>query len=174
MAALVTIADVRALVQTALTDPQLQAVIDREDDALVRRLGAHYVDGATTVSETVPGGGVSVYLRRALTSVATVTERAALSDDPLTLEAADYYAWLDEGRLTRLPVGARWGELVVISYVPANDNLRRAAALIELVRLALERTAMKSESVAGEYSYQAPDWDQARGQLLANLGFPRV
>ena len=174
MTALVTPADVRALVQTALTDPQLLLVIDREDALLVRRFGAHYVDGATTVTETVPGEGTQIFLRRALTSVSAITERAGLADTPQTLAATDYYAWLDEGRLVRLPEGATWGAVVAVTYVPADDNAARKAALIELVRLGLERTAMKSESVAGEYSYTAPDWEAARGDILRALGFPVV
>ncbi len=56
--------------------------------------------------------------------------------------------------------------------MPADDRAEWRAALLELVRLQLARTALKSESIAGEYSYTAADdWDADRAKLLRRLGF---
>ncbi len=165
---LLTLAEARALVKTSLTDPELQAVIGREEDEIIRLYGAHYVDGTTTVSETLEGGGASLFLRRPILSVSSVTE------DGATRASADYRLWGGQGRIERLPKGAVWGEVITVAYVPQDDNSRRKAALIDLVRLAVERTALKSESIAGEYSYTAPDWDAERAKLLRRAGLARI
>jgi len=172
---LVTPAEVRALVQTDKTDEQLQAIIDREEAEVVRLYGPHYVDEATTVTETIEGGTWSLCLRRRLSSVSSVTEKVLIGDDGTTLtENEDYFVWSGQGRLERLPQGASWGALVEVEYVPADDIDNRKAVIIELVRLALERTAMQQEDVAGEYSYKAPEWETERARLLRRLGFVRV
>lgn len=165
---LLTLAEARALIKTSLTDPELQAVIGREEDEIIRLYGAHYVSGTTTVSETLEGGGASLFLRRPIFSVSSVTE------DGAALASADYRLWGAQGRIERLPKGATWGEVITVVYVPQDDNGRRKAALIDLVRLAVEHTALKSESIAGEYSYTAPDWEAERAKLLRRAGLARI
>ena len=164
MSSLVTVAEVKALVSTSKSDTEIQAVIDREEAEVIRLYGAHYV-AATSVSETLSGGGRYLLLRRAVTSVTTVTEDSAV------LTSSAYRMWSSRGSLERLPVYSTWGEVVVVSYVPVDDSAQRRPVIIELVRLALEHTAMRSESVAGEYSYTAPVWMVERGNLLRSLGF---
>lgn len=167
---LVRPADVRALVNTSKSDQELQALISREETALIGHFGAHYVDAATTVTETLEGGGLkNLYLRRPLSSVSSVVE-----DDALLTVSDDYRLWAAQGRIERRPAGSTWGDRVVVIYVPADDREQRKAAIIELVRLALERTAMKSESIAGEYSFTAPDWELRRVELYRRLGFVGV
>lgn len=166
---LVSIAEARALVATGLTDDKLQAVIDREEQDVVEHFGAHYVDATTTVSETLPGSGKNLYLRRKVLSVDSITE------DEELLVAEDYRLWGNEGRIERLPRGSTWGDVIDVVYVPQDDTAQRKMILVELVRLALNRTALKSESVAGEYSYTAPDdYEAERTKLLRRLGFPTM
>lgn len=162
---LATVDDVRAVVTTALDDVRLQAIIDREERAMVNRLGAHYVDTSTRESETLAGGGRSLYLRRRLISVYRVTE----DGEVLSQSNGDFRVWEDEGRVERLPAGALWGEVVQVLYVPYDDNEERTAVLIELARAAIERTAMRGESIAGEYSYTAPEWELLRAKLYRSL-----
>jgi len=165
MGSLLTLPVARALVKTSLSDTQLEAVIDREESALVRRFGPHYVDGATTVAETLESTGENLFFRRRIGSVTAVVE------DGAALTSDDYRLWGLQGRLERLPKGSKWGGLVTATYVPTNDNDERKAALIDLLRLTLERTAMKGESVAGEYSFQAPEWEAERRKIYRRLGF---
>jgi hypothetical protein len=48
----------------------------------------------------------------------------------------------------------------------------RAQVIIDLVRIVIERTAMKSESIAGEYSYTAPDnWEAEFRKAMKRLVF---
>ena len=165
---LVSPSDVRALCPTNLSDDQLQAVIDREEAEVVRLYGAHYKDEETTVSEELSGGYGALFLRRQVAKVVSVTENDTL------LAASAYELWGDQGKLVRLPLGRWWGRVVVVDYVPVDDTEQRVQAIIDLVRLAVNRTALKSESVAGEYSYQAPDWEVERATILRRLGLDAI
>lgn len=177
---LVSLAEVRALVNTSMTDAQLQTIIDREEQHVIRAFGEHYSDDATAVEESVNGGRTrSIYLRRRLQSVVSIHETLYLGGTEYLVDPSLYFVWLREARIERLPSlaqanalgipGGVWGAVVRVNYVPYNDNLERAEVIIELVRLAVERTAMKSESIGGEYSFTAPDWNEARVQLLRRL-----
>lgn len=165
MTQLVTTAQLRTQVQTALTDDQLNALIQREEAEIVRRYGAHYVDVAalTPVTETLKGLAPSVWVNRQVESVYEINEKATLAGTLTTVSSSDYYAWIPDGRIQRL--SGLWGEVVVVEYKPQDDSDSRRQAIIELVRLALSRTALKSESIGGEYSYSAPDWLKARVEI---------
>lgn len=182
---LLTVAELRAQVRSSLPDASLQSVISREEAEVIRLYGAHYVDALTTVTETVEGLSKSLYLRRRIGTVSSITEYLTADSTTGTLLTAvsGYRVWAAEGRLQRMPstaiaglIGglATWGAIVTVVYVPADDNDLRKAAIIDLCRLALERTALKSENVAGEYSYTAPEWGAARAEILEGLGFYNV
>lgn len=174
---LVSAATVRALVASSLTDAQLDAIIEREEAEIISRYGAHYVDALTPISEVhilEDSPATALFLRRPVLSLSTVTEQATLTSTGVVLTGNTDYALVgSQGRLVRLSGG--WGQSVTISYVPADDRAARTRVVIELVRLALARTAYQSENIAGEYSYtiKDQDWETQRNRLLAQLGFPR-
>lgn len=170
---LVTAEEVRALIETPLGDEELEAIITREEAAMVKRIGPNY-DEDTPLVESIEGRGKNLFLSRAIAEVESVTEARCLGDTPEELTPTDFHIWHEQGRLIRLLRWTCWGEVVTVTYQPVDDNEARKTTLIELIRLALERTVMKSESVAGEYSYTAPDWDAARERLLSEYGFPVV
>jgi hypothetical protein len=167
---LVTVAEVRAMVTTGILDTPLQAIIDREEAIMVQRCGAHYADTSTRITETVRGGYPLLHVAQKITSVYRVTEDGTV----LSQTDEDFRVWELEGMLERLPAGSVWGSVVAVIYVPYNDNERRKAVLIELVRLALDRMAMQSENVAGEYSFTAPDWEYERARLFRQLNFRAI
>jgi hypothetical protein len=168
---LLTVAELRAIVKTSKSDTQLQQVIDREEAEVVARYGPHY-DG-TAITEACDGGTCSLFLKRRIGSVSSVSEAQSLGGTAAALTSTQY-AVANEGRVIRLSEGTRWGRSVTVSYIPVDDRPLRKQVLIELVRLALEQTAMKSESVAGEYSYQAPDWEAQRRDLYRRLALPNI
>ena len=125
MASLLSVTEAQALVKTSVGDFDLQAVITRAEAEVIALYGAHFVT-ATSVSETIQGGERSLYLRRRLTSITSVTEY--LTEDDTTgavLTSCDYRVWQAQGRLQRLPgtaasamlgLGAgRWGAVVTVS-----------------------------------------------------------
>lgn len=182
---LATVAHVRALVNTTLDDDSLQAVIDREEAELVRRYGAHG-DGTTAATEIHEGGLPSIWLRRKAVSITSITETYIGGTSPTTLVSTDYYRWTGRSQIVRLPAGTLWGyrssaltyddaniwqPLVTVVYVPEDDRSLRRMVLIELTRIAVEQTSMRSETFLTGYSYQAPDWSKARANQYSRLGF---
>jgi hypothetical protein len=171
---LLTVDELRAQVNTGVDDTDLQMIIDREEAEIISRYGAHYVDANTAIVETCDGGGCSLYLKRRVLSVTSITEAQSLGGATTTLSSTQYYAYPGQGRIARLSEGTRWGRSVVVTYVPADDRPLRISVLIEIVRQALEQTAMAAESVAGEYSFTAPDWEKQRRRLYKRLEFPSI
>ena len=171
---LVSPADIRVQIKTSLTDEALQMIINRTEADVIRRCGPHY-DPDVPVVETVEGsvrsiqflerGVRTLFVRRPISSVISIVE------DDLELTTADYRVWAEQGRIQRLPLGLTWGLVNVVTYQPEDDSELRKEVIIELVRLALERTALRSESVGGEYSYSAPEWEAERVRLMRRLRF---
>jgi hypothetical protein len=164
---LLSVADVRALVTTALDDTALSAVIVREEAIAVQRLGAPG-DGTTERIEIVAGVVGTVFVALPILNVTAVAEQAAIGAAWTTVAAGQYEVDGDAGALHR---AGNWAKRVRITYVPVDSRERWRGVLIEVIRLALEQTAMRSESVGGEYSYQAPEWEAQRVRLLQRLKY---
>jgi len=163
---LVTPTDVKALINTSLSDANLQTVIDRVEAQITARIGAPQTDAyATEVVKTMRGEGEYLFMPTEIYSVSSIVE------DTSTLTSDQYQTWAG-GVIERLPDDSHWGDRVVVTYKPTDDRLVRAQVIIDLVRLVIERTAMKSESIAGEYSYTAPDnWDAEFRKAMKKLVF---
>ena len=163
---LVTPTDVKALINTSLSDANLQTVIDRVEAQITARIGAPQTDAfATEVVKTMRGEGEYLFMPTEIYSVSSIVE------DTSTLTSDQYQTWAG-GVIERLPDDSHWGDRVVVTYKPTDDRLVRAQVIIDLVRLVIERTAMKSESIAGEYSYTAPDnWDAEFRKAMKRLVF---
>lgn len=164
---LVTIAQARALINTSLEDTDLQEVINRVEAEVTARIGEPQNDeNTTTIVETLGGEGENLFVRNEIGSVVSIVE------DDVAMTATDYRIWTG-GVIERLPSGQNWGEVCVVTFKPADDHLRRAAAIIDILRIDLARTAMESENIAGEYSYQAPkNWDAERKRIIRRVAFP--
>ena len=172
---LVSTAEVRARINTSLGDVALQAVIDRIEAEITARIGAPQDDtGNVTITRTVEGEAECVFMPSGIASIVSIVEW----EDELssyTPAVSEYRVWSNSGVIERLPEGTNWEDKVVVVYKPQDDRLRRAGAILDLVRLDLNRTAMVSESVAGEYSYTAPaNWEKERRLILRRLAFPVV
>jgi hypothetical protein len=166
---LVTPAEVRPLVKTSLTDANLQAIIDRIEAQITQRVGAPQTDAMeTTITKIFRGEGEFLFMPTEIYAVVSITE------DENALASDQYRTW-GGGVIERLPSGSRWGDRMTVIYKPTDDRLVRKQVVIDLVRLVLERTAMKSESVAGEYSFTAPDnWDAEFNKTMRRLLFKAV
>jgi hypothetical protein len=152
---LVTVAEARALVNTGLSDGDLQVVIDRIEAEITAKIGAPQTDAyATEVVRTMRGDGENLFLPTEIYSVVSIVE------DTATLTADQYQTW-GGGVIERLPMGTTWGDRVVVTYKPADDRSVRESVIIDLLRYVLNRTGLKSESIAGEYSYTAFDASDA-------------
>jgi len=169
MTTLVTPANVKAIINTSMSDVNLQTVIDRIEAQVNAKIGAPQTDEyATSVVKTLRGEGPSLFLPTEIYSVTSIVE------DGTTLTSDQYQTW-GGGVIERLPLETDWGDRCVVTYKPADDRLKRTQAIIDLVRLVIERTAMESESIAGEYSYTAPDdWNKEFRKAMKSLMFQAI
>ncbi len=139
---LVSIAEVRALVRSRLSDTDLQAVIDREEAWLAGRVGL--LSGVRTETYRPGLGDTPLYLRRRAESV-------LVTDDGVTLTAdTDYLFSPSTGELRRTAAGA-WSGTVTATWTPTDESAVKRA-VIELVRLAVGETGFDSETI-GDYAY---------------------
>lgn len=166
MTSLVSPADVRALVKTSLEDGDLQNVIDRIEAQVAERIGEPQTDGmATTITKTFRGEGYYLYMPTEIHEVVSIVE------DSATLTGDEYQTWAG-GVIERLPSESYWGDRIVVTYKPKDDRKVRSQVIIDLARIVIERTAMKGESIGGEYSYTAPEnWDVQFNQAMKRLSF---
>lgn len=165
---LVTAATAKKQINTPLGDEDLQEIIDRIESEITARIGAPWTNDSTpsTVVKTLRGEGPSLFLPTGIYLVTSIVE------DGATLDAEEYRVWGNGGVLERLPVESNWGRVCVVTYKPMNDRFKRIPVVIDLLRLTLERTAMKSENIAGEYSFTAPDdWDDMFRRAMKRLQF---
>lgn len=166
---LVTPSDVRALVNTSLIDDNLQTVIDRVEAQITERIGGPQDDSmATTITKVMRGEGEYLFTPTEIYAVVSIVE------DGNTLTSDQYQIW-SGGVIERLPADSNWGDRMTVVYKPSDDRKKRSQVIIDLVRMVLERTSMKNESVAGEYSYTAPDnWDEEFRKAMRKLYFKPV
>ena len=198
-----TVARLRAQVPSPLTDLQLEDIIETAEAEITAVIGAVQTTTlATSLTETVNGGDSSIFLKRPVYTVTTVTEYSSRTDVTGTAltENEEFYVWEAEGRLERIggsiprsapsalavfhmsaaqfageSSGGCWASHVKVVYKPTDQHLKREQATIDLVRLMLSQTALKSESVAGEYSYQAPEnWELEKRRIMRRLSFTQI
>jgi hypothetical protein len=151
---LVTIAEVRALINSRLSDVDLQAVIDREEAWLAGRVGL--LKGERTDTFTPGIGDTPLYLRRRAESV-------VLTDAGRTLAASEFLFTPSTGQIRRIwtpdltneppwrQLYLGWQGTVTATYTPA-DEAAVKRAVIELVRIALNESGYQSEQI-GDYAY---------------------
>lgn len=175
---LLTIGEITPLIETHLTPAELLVVAERVEAEVVDLLGAVYVDTATTISETRAGYQKNLFLKRKIATVTTVTEYDSLlssATGQARTEGTHFYIWPDEGRLEHIGAGGKWSAKVVVAYVPQDDRPAWKSAMIDLIRIELARTAMVSESVAGELSYTAPaNWEKEKVRILRRISFAEI
>lgn len=160
VASVTSLAEVRALVTSSLSDVDLQAIIDREESWLAGRVGA--LSGARTDTYRPGLGDATLYLRRRAESVVVTDDGATLTAD------TDYLFTPSTGAIRRVssidPTGSQtavWRGVVTVTYTPS-DSAAVKRAVIELVRGTLGETGMDSESIA-DYSY-------TRGESAGRVG----
>lgn len=143
---LTNVAQVRALVATDLSDPQLAEVIAREEAILASEVGALSGSRVETFVITDLASGLPVRLRRPTSAVAVTEGNVATTDIRLA----------SNGRVVaRVSTSgfqpASWLGVVEVTYIP-NDTARVVSWVIELVRARLAETGFESETDTG-YTY---------------------
>jgi hypothetical protein len=149
---LITPADVTALVDTDLTDAELQVVIDREEAALASLIGPLTGVRTEVFYLTHPQADARLTLRRPTDAVEVFDNGDIVASDDVRLLA-------DHRTLLRLAsdtyVYAKWIGPVEATYEP-NDQATLERVLIELTSLSINAPSVSgglaSETI-GSYSY---------------------
>jgi hypothetical protein len=166
-ATLLTPATLRAHVESDLSDAALQLILDASEAEIISRGGPH-----ATATEVVVGVGSQAFLSRPAASFTTVTE--VLGATSTVLAANDYRLWFGGQILERLADGtnpsATWGDRVTIVYVPASQVAQRTLVLVQLAKLAIAFSGLKTEGVGGgDHSETTLDYTAEREKLLRSL-----
>ena len=178
MTNLVSAAQFKAITPVSLSVSDLNGVIARVEAEITSAIGAPYA-ATLDLTETLSGGVADLYLIRPVSEIGSVTEydswiTADANSESLT-EGAGFVLWADRGQLTRINDRATWDVKTVIVYTPRDDLKLRRQVIIDLVRVDLARTAYRSESVGGAYSYNAPpDWEATRRQIMRRLQYTMI
>lgn len=152
------VTELRAHIETDLTDVALQRLLD----AAIADVGPE-----SDVPEYTTGlGRRYIFLSRPASAIVSAVEHVESAD--LTLAISDYRI-LGGSQIERLTTGTNpayfWNERVTITYTPS-DLAKRAQALIDLVRLEVERRAVTSEGI-GDYQMSAPEYEAERTRIVS-------
>lgn len=180
-ATLLSVVELRQHIETDLPDTALALIMESEEAEIVRRYGPH-----ATATDVLSGGewfplqmaglsGVTGWLVLSRPAVSIVSIVETTFDVSLALTTGDYTLW-PGGRLEREGFGPNpgswWGESVTIVYIPVDMTAQRALVLVQLCKLALTFTGLKSESI-GDYSATSADYQVEREKALRSLA-PRT
>ena len=166
MAAPLPIATVRSVIETDLTDPALQLLMDDANQEILTRLGV--ADGVSTVTEVRNGDRTRYhFLLRKAASVTSVTIRLGVIDYPL---GNDDFELDYNGRQLQRMQGSTlpdliWSGRVTVVYAPVDDTVRRNRLFIDLVRLAVQYDGQKSVRI-GDANTQPLDYLAAKNDLF--------
>ena len=166
-----SVAELLTHVETDLTDPAIQRLIDDAEAEIDERVGALATQTDEFQGETLAD---ALYLTRLATAITTVTEEVKSGTGWVsTVLAADDYALRFNGRqLRRLSNGTNpagtWGDTVTVVYVPKSDAARRLVITIDLVKVAIAFNALDSEKI-GDYASKSIVYDATRTALINRL-----
>lgn len=162
----VTIADLRARVETDLDDPTLQRIMDAAVKSIDRAAGK----ADEQVETRIATNSEWIATSRRMASVTSIEERRRVRSDPINLSANDYRI-VGATRLLRESGGDNgasfWGAQVTITYVPEVDQDVRDRVTLDLSAVDLEFRAYEQER-SGDWSGKA-DWKKQRSQLLRQV-----
>lgn len=166
-----TVQQVRAEIDTGLSDDALYELIQRADGEIAWWAGD--ADEQVDRLEDEERDTKVMYLSRRAGSITSVKERGARSEDWTTLSANDYELVPSGMRLDRLPDGDNgrtyWGDQVEVTYVPYDREKRRDAVLIDLIKLSLSFAGVDSERLP-DYSYtRSTPYEEQRQEILSRL-----
>lgn len=155
--------------ESALSEEALQNRIDDAEATLVEWAGTvEEVNGVIQpVTETVRAYGRSTLpLRQEPASIVSVTDTFNLT--PTVLDESGF---LLVGGHYLERVGYYWGSLTTVTYIPKDDRAKRRMALLDLVRLRLNREPGFTSQSAGSWqeSYSAAS---AEDEILFRLRRP--
>lgn len=169
---LLTVAELKEHVSTGLSDSALRRYLDAGEAEIVRFSGA-----IATATEYHVGGGSTVPLDRAASSITSVDELASDGTVSTSLAADDYRLAADGYVVERLQTGtnprATWYGRVKVTYTPTDDTDARIIDLVDLVKLQLAYEGVASHS-EDAFSAEQGDYEAQRLAILTRRREPTM
>lgn len=166
----ITLSELRAHVETDLTDPALQLLMMDAQSELTARFGPD-----TGPVERVLYGRSQRFLRlwRPATSITSVVE-ANRQRTPLLTLVPDDYALMNGGRLLERLTGpsglagysSGWSDVVTVTYMPVSEQDLRDRVTIDLVKLAVRYSAVEAQNIGDFSETTSMDYLNARERVL--------
>lgn len=157
MSSVLTVAEAKASIPgLSIADSAIQAAIDDIEAEIVDRFGA-YGGGSVTehFGRREPGDGLrKLVLRRKPVSITSVVEALGTSTSR-TLSTNDYrlVGYVLERLVSGDHLGYRWSHYGVdVTYVAADDTVRRKGATIDVLKLAVGFTGVAGSIRIGDYA----------------------
>lgn len=151
--------------ETDLDDVPVQRLLDDAESEIDRVFGA-----LATQADSAEGLTRSVFTSRPIDTITSVTE---IIDDVSTVLASDDYRRIGTREFRRLADGTNarslWGDEVVIVYGPVSDVNQRTRVQLDLVKLAIQYQAVKSQALGGGVSFAFPAYEEERRSILSSL-----
>ena len=161
---LLTQAELKQHVETDLDQAALQRLMDDAEAEIIKRFGAHGDKTSTQIIEDLEGRAASIFPYRPETTIVSVTEYE-IDGTETVLALNDYRIWHGGREISRRIDGTNprgvWAPRVRIIYLDATELPNRKRVQADLVRLAIEYRALKSES-SGDLDQSYADYEAER------------
>lgn len=168
---LLSVSELRQHFQTDLVDDAIQRLIDDAEREIDERHGELGTQTDTYRGEIL---ATVIFLSRKAASISTVVEelRSGSDYEVTTLSSDDYQLRSDGRQIERLATGTNkrstWGDVVTVTYQPADETIRRRRVTIDLVKLAAAYNALDSETT-GDYAKRSLRYTDERASLISQL-----
>lgn len=171
---------VKERVETDLSDPELQSIIDEANQDIINKLGPH-ADPAHPITERLEGRKKTVVVSRQIDksypiAITEYVSEWGWGETVYTLNALDYRIWPDGYVVERLVTGPNawsyWTHHVEITYTPVNDGDQREEVIIKMAILAIgydgSFPGLRSLGIGDVHMSQA-DYSSERDKLIYSL-----
>lgn len=159
----VTPAIVNLHVETDLADAELQRLIDDAESEIDLRFGS---DASITDFHLLSPKRKRIYLERRANTLTSVEEGEEIDELETLVENTDHILTGNGWVVERL--GADFQSRVKIVYAPITDSGRRDRVVIDLVRLAIQYSAL-SQSRDGDHAETQRTYQKEREGILVVL-----
>lgn len=168
---ILSVPEVKKFVETDLDSDAILLLIEDAEDEIIERHGE-----LTTQTDVINNANLStcLFLSRIAVTITSVTEELISGGDvdSLLLASSDYRLRENGRQIDRLSDGVNsrsvWGDTVNIVFVPKDDKIRRKRVTVDLVRLAINYNAAKSER-SGDFNMTSVDYERERSRLIGRL-----
>ena len=165
MAAKPTVAEVAEHIEHDKGSDTVQRLIDSAEEEVLTRYGPHNAQ-----VDFLRGGDMFLYTLRPVLLVTSIIETVGETTTSLTTNdwTSRSGGWILERDQNGTNSRRTWADWVTVTYTPENDDDRRKMVMIELVRVSMAYSALKSSKV-GDVTCSFVEYQNERESILSTL-----